>query len=752
MTEADHPEFSDALEWGLRLHKAGVLEEAAEAYADILARDPAQPEAAFLLGSIELQQGQARAACGHLAVAIVGLEAPEEAQAAFCQALESMPSADRQPIFAEIAAVEPVFTAADRACAYIRTLRILRENDAALVLTDRVLQSTPSAAEVRRLRALLLVDLGNLRDAIVAFEAALAIAPDNCETLTAYSATLARMGYPEEAVAPARHAAELCLENANSDIRRAALLQFVSCQMEVSRIDEAVIVLKELNARAMHLPETWTALARGLHQAGRQAAAEAAAGEGLARFPDHLELEWLHCVYALAPLYRSTADILESRARYELRLKALSLRLQRADDYTRDRARRLSSELTPYLLPYQYGEDDKALQEIYGAMLNRLSDRQALVGGRKRREDGRIVVAFVSGFVWRHTNWRMKRGWLKYLDRERFYVACLHLGEHQDEMTAEIRGYVDEFHHVPSDYEGAVAVLDAMSPDVVFYPEVGMSGVAQRLASGRFAPVQCCAIGHPVTTGLSTMDYFVSGELLEPEGSATHYSERLIKLPGISFPYLPSLLPDAGLGRDHFGLPEERTLYLCLQTPQKYLPADDGLYTRIAKEVPNALFLFLQGGSRIFDMEIVRERLIGSFRRAGLDPEQHLRFLPHLSPQEYQALNAIGDIYLDTPGWSGGNTTLEALYQDLPVVTTRGREMRACVSAGMLSLIGVEETIAEDDDQFVALAARLATDRQWRDEIIGRIRAGRSILETDIRSIDALEAFLENAVGQALAF
>ena len=237
MTEADHPEFSDALEWGLRLHKAGVLEEAAEAYADILARDPAQPEAAFLLGSIELQQGQARAACGHLAVAIVGLEAPEEAQAAFCQALESMPSADRQPIFAEIAAVEPVFTAADRACAYIRTLRILRENDAALVLTDRVLQSTPSAAEVRRLRALLLVDLGNLRDAIVAFEAALAIAPDNCETLTAYSATLARMGYrAEEAVAPgAARGRGMCLENANSDIRRAALLQCVSCQMEVKR-------------------------------------------------------------------------------------------------------------------------------------------------------------------------------------------------------------------------------------------------------------------------------------------------------------------------------------------------------------------------------------------------------------------------------------------------------------------------------------------------------------------------------------
>jgi len=749
MTEADHPDISDALEWGLRLHKAGVLGEAAEAYAEILARVPAQPEAAFLLGSIELQQGELVAACGHLAVAIVGLESPEEAQAGFCEALGSISSARRETLLAEIAEMAPVATSADRACAYIRTLRILREDDAAIALTDRVLQSTPSAAEVWRLRALLLVDRGSLPNAVVAFEAALAVAPDNCETLTAYSATLARMARAEDAVAPGRRAAEVCLENENPDIRRAALLQCLSCQIEVNRIDDAVIFLKNLKEQAVHIAETWAVLARSLHQAGRQEEAEATAGEGRGRFPEHLELEWLHCVYALAPLYGSTDDIMKSRARYRARLEALWLRLKQADDHTRDRARKLSSELTPYLLPYQYGEDDKSLQEIYGSMLNCLSDRPTLAEGRKRRADGRIVVAFVSGFVWRHTNWRMKRGWLRYLDRERFYVTCLHLGERQDEMTAEIRGYVDEFHHVPSDYEGAAAVLDAMSPDVVFYPEVGMSGLAQRLASGRFAPVQCCAIGHPVTTGLSTMDYFISGDLVEPEGSTGHYSERLVKLPGISFPYMPSLLPDASLRRDHFGLPDKATLYLCLQTPQKYLPADDDLYPRIAKEVPNALFLFLQGGSRIFDMRILQDRLIGSFRRADLDPERYLRFLPHLSPQEYQALNAIGDIYLDTPGWSGGNTTLEALYQDLPVVTMRGSKMRACVSAGMLSLIGVEETIAENDDQFVALAVRLAVDRQWRDRVIGRISAGRATLETDMRSITALEAFMEGAVAQS---
>ena len=80
MTDAEHKDFSDALEWGKRLHKADVLEEAAEAYAEILAKDPAQSEAALLLGSIELQQERTVEASGHLAVAIVGLKSPEPAQ------------------------------------------------------------------------------------------------------------------------------------------------------------------------------------------------------------------------------------------------------------------------------------------------------------------------------------------------------------------------------------------------------------------------------------------------------------------------------------------------------------------------------------------------------------------------------------------------------------------------------------------------------------------------------------------------
>ena len=141
--------------------------------------------------------------------------------------------------------------------------------------------------------------------------------------------------------------------------------------------------------------------------------------------------------------------------------------------------------------------------------------------------------------------------------------------------------------------------------------------------------------------------------------------------------------------------------------------------------------------------------MVAAFRDMQLDPEQHLRFLPHLSPQKYQSLNALGDIYLDTPGWSGGNTTLEAIYQGLPIVTMRGREMRACVSAGMLALIGAIETVADDDATFVDIAVRLAQNIDWRRSVRQKVIEGRTRLETAMESVRAMEDFFESAVADA---
>jgi predicted O-linked N-acetylglucosamine transferase (SPINDLY family) len=103
---------------------------------------------------------------------------------------------------------------------------------------------------------------------------------------------------------------------------------------------------------------------------------------------------------------------------------------------------------------------------------------------------------------------------------------------------------------------------------------------------------------------------------------------------------------------------------------------------------------------------------------------------------------------LDSIGWSGGNTTLEALAQNLPVVTFEAELMRGRVSAGMLRMMGMPEGIAGSIDEYVAMAVRIAADPAWRAELKRRVSENKQRLYRDRASIAGLEDFLDSAARQ----
>jgi len=116
-----------------------------------------------------------------------------------------------------------------------------------------------------------------------------------------------------------------------------------------------------------------------------------------------------------------------------------------------------------------------------------------------------------------------------------------------------------------------------------------------------------------------------------------------------------------------------------------------------------------------------------------------------MSMSRFAASSAQCDVMLDSIGWSGGNTTLEALAQDLPVVTFQGDLMRGRVSAGILRMMGMPDTIAETIDGYVSLAVRIAKDPAWRTELRSRVTRDRQRLYRDRTCIVALQDFLERA-------
>jgi predicted O-linked N-acetylglucosamine transferase (SPINDLY family) len=281
--------------------------------------------------------------------------------------------------------------------------------------------------------------------------------------------------------------------------------------------------------------------------------------------------------------------------------------------------------------------------------------------------------------------------------------------------------------------------------------DVGMLPRMTLLAAVRLAPIQFATWGHPITTGSRNMDYYLSSELMEPGDGDEHYTENLIRLPGIGVCYRKPLIPRALVDsrRGRFGLRKDSVVYLCCQSTFKYLPAHDDIFARIASRVPSAQFLFLSynwGAELTF-----RRRLEREFLSVNLNAWEHCVFLPRTSVIDYWGINLTSNVFLDSAGWSGFNTSMEAIACGLPVVTLPGDFMRGRHGYAILTQLGVPETIARDKDHYIDIAVRLGTDPDWRSEIVSRMAEGEQRLYSDMRSVAAVEQVISQAVQDRLA-
>jgi protein O-GlcNAc transferase len=240
---------------------------------------------------------------------------------------------------------------------------------------------------------------------------------------------------------------------------------------------------------------------------------------------------------------------------------------------------------------------------------------------------------------------------------------------------------------------------------VIVYPEIGMHAATIALAARRIAPVQIAAWGHPVTTGLATIDAYLSVAAMEPDGAQAHYREALHLLPGIgtACPVAREPLAD----RAEFGLARDRRLYLAPQSLFKIHPDDDATFAAVLARDPSALLVMFAS-----PWPAVTQAFLRRFGRAcaahGVEVSRQVAMLGRFLPgPAYRRLNAVCDIMLDTSRWSGGNTSLDALAQGLPVVALPGNTMRSRQSAAMLRLLGEEKLVARDRDDFVDIATRV---------------------------------------------
>jgi len=204
----------------------------------------------------------------------------------------------------------------------------------------------------------------------------------------------------------------------------------------------------------------------------------------------------------------------------------------------------------------------------------------------------------------------------------------------------------------------------------------------------------------------------------------------LVRLPGIGTRYAMPLAPD-DIDRSRFGLPAGVPLLLCPQSLFKIHPEDDARIARVLAAAPSAHLVMFRGRHPSLTAKF-STRLQSACAVVGVTIESRLHLLPQCAHDDYLRINGCCDAMLDTSRWSGGNTALDALACALPIATLPGRSM------AMLRQIGIPELIARDDDDYVAIAARLATEPGWRRQMSDKIRNGRDALFDDAAPTTAL--------------
>ena len=253
-----------------------------------------------------------------------------------------------------------------------------------------------------------------------------------------------------------------------------------------------------------------------------------------------------------------------------------------------------------------------------------------------------------------------------------------------------------------------------------------MDSITCILSALRLAPVQCAGWGHPVTTGSDAIDYFITCDKMEPDSAHTHYTERLLKLPGIGVNYaMPTI--DAGFTRAQLGFADSAHLYFCPQSLFKILPDMDQLFADIIERDEHAVIVLFQGASLAITTAL-GTRIQETLNLRGIAPRKQLKFLPRMATAQFRQALTLADVVLDTTHWSGGNTSLDAFACGVPVVSWPGELMRGRQTAAMLSMMELDELVVHSSDEYVQTAVDVASNKVRNQSLRATLSEKRSLL------------------------
>jgi predicted O-linked N-acetylglucosamine transferase (SPINDLY family) len=721
-------------------HQAGRLNEAERLYLQILQADPRHADALHFLGVLAHQIGR-----HDVAVDLIGRAIAQNGRVpAFHNNLGNALKAQGK-LQEAAASYGGALTHDPNHVGALFNLGLVLQTQGKLAEAAacyrRALNRKPEYAEAHGNLGNTLQAQGKLEEAVASYERALRYRPDYAEVHSNLGNVLMAQGKYTEAVASHGRALTHRPDYAEAHNNLGLVL------LEQGNVDAAVASYRRALTHKPAYAEAHNNLGNALREQGQ--AAEAAASYQRALILDRNNTEArLGLTTATIPVFAdTTADSVAAAEKFARSLEELTV-------WSSANPGKLGKSLgrsQPFYLAYRPA-DVTTLLSRYGDLIcaEAAAYWQSGVpeGGTVRPRRARVRIAVVSGQVRQHPVWDvLLRGIVAHLDRRRFELVLYHTGAMTDEETTWAKGRVDRFVQGPRSMRAWLDEVARDRPDVMFYPEVGMDAATCALAALRLAALQVAGWGHPVTTGLPSIDLFVSGELLEGTAAERHYREKLIRLPGTGV--CTELAPVQSQPWDSPARHGNCVRFALCQQPIKFDPADDVLLTRIARAAGPSEFWLAAPKKLHWATVRLRNRLAAAFRAAGLDPDAHLRVMPWLSRGQFAGFLDQMDVFVDCPAFSGYTTAWQAIHRGIPIVTLEGEFLRQRLAAGLLRQIGMTDGIASSADEYVHIAALRAQESSDSRQRAVRREAGRRAAMQADGNRAAVNAF-EQALLDAL--
>ena len=683
------------LEQALNHQSSGEVDQAIAIYRQILLIDPNNSFANHFLGITQLHAGNVKSALDLFKIAV-----------------KHDPSNPR--IFNNLG---------------ITLDKMMRTNEA-IENYRLALKLSPDFSEALNNLGCILAKLGETEEPETCFRRVLSLNPKNVDGLNNLGNLLMFNGRYDEAEKNYRKAIDLAPENAEFHNNLGSALQFLE------RIEEAEkCFLKALKIRPNFVDALFK-LANAQKNSGFASQAIETFGKAGRLEPDNIGIK-INSALVLPIIPSSVPEIDHYRARMLKKLQDILNSNLMLSDPLKD------ANVTGFYLAYHNQNDLELTKKIAQVYLEKCPSLafETKRPNHPQKDLAKYRVGFLSHHFYDHTIGKLYRGFIEHLDRDLFDVILFSTSRKKDALAITIENSANKVVHLRTNLDSARRAVSNEKLDLLFYPDIGMDSFTYFLAFSRLAPVQITSWGHPDSTGIPNIDYFISSRDLEVETGDDHYSETLVRLKNPPSYYYRPEIPEGHNAPTTYGLPSDAHIYLCPQTLFKFHPDFDTILGKILKNDPLGHLLLISGR---FKSE--ERLLLDRFKKTFPDAINRVTFLTRMPKDDFLRVVRMSHVVLDPIFFSGGNSTAETLSMGVPIVTWPDIYLRDRVTYSFFKTMGIDELIASSAEEYIMLANKLANDKEFHAEMSGLIKKSSEKFFENSETVEELGRFMVAAI------